>query len=80
VTATVRRRPGRPRLVDRPGFLARWAEVGPLVLRGEISHGEAARRLDIGYASVLRLLRAANGEAAGIRGIPSPPPNAEHRP
>ena len=56
---TSRRRPGRPRVVDRPGFLVKWAEVGPLVLRGEISHGEAARRLGVSFATVLRLLRAA---------------------
>lgn len=57
-----RRRPGRPRVIDRPGFLAKWAEVGPLVLRGEISHGEAARRLGCGYATVLRLIRQAQVE------------------
>lgn len=54
-----KRRPGRPRIVDSPGFLAKWAEVGPVVLRGEISHGEAARRLGCGFATVLRLIRAA---------------------
>jgi hypothetical protein len=59
---TGKRRPGRPRVVDRPGFLARWAEVGPLVLRGEISHGEAARRLGCGFATVLRLIRQAQGK------------------
>ncbi len=54
-----RRRAGRPRVIDRPGFLGRWAEVGPLVLSSTISHGEAARRLGCGHATVLRLLRQA---------------------
>ena len=47
MAARSKRRVGRPRIVDRPGFLAQWAEVGPLVLAGAISHGEAARRLGI---------------------------------
>ena len=59
MTPTPKRRPGRPRVVDRPGFLVKWAEVGPLVLRGEISHGEAARRLGCSHATLLRLLRRA---------------------
>jgi hypothetical protein len=62
MAARSKRRVGRPRIVDRPGFLAQWAEVGPLVLAGAISHGEAARRLGCGYATVVRLLRQAEGE------------------
>ncbi len=58
-----RRRIGRPRVVDRPGFLGRWAEIYPDVQAGRISHGKAARRLGIGHASLLRLLRAADGGA-----------------
>lgn len=50
-------RRGRPRVVERPGFSERWAEVGPLLLAGTISHGEAARRLDCSFATVLRLVR-----------------------
>lgn len=61
-TEGVRRRPGRPRVIDRSGFLVTWAEVGPLVLRGEIGHGEAARRLGCGFATVLRLIRQTQGE------------------
>jgi hypothetical protein len=65
---TAKGRPGRPRVVDRPGFLAKWAEVGPLVLRGEISHGEAARRLGVSFATVLRLLQAAaQGERPEVK-------------
>lgn len=52
-----RRRIGRPRVVDRPGFLDRWAAVYPEVATGRLSHGAAARRLDVGYATLLRLLR-----------------------
>lgn len=58
-----RRKIGRPRIVDRPGFGARWAEIYPEVRSGRISHGRAARRLGIGHASLLRLLRAADGGA-----------------
>lgn len=54
---------GRPRVVDRPGFGASWAEIYPDVQAGRISHEKAARRLGIGYASLLRLLRAADGGA-----------------
>lgn len=54
-----RRRIGRPRVIDRPGFLSKWATVYPEVAAGRLSHGAAARRLDIGYATLLRLLRRA---------------------
>lgn len=59
------RRPGRPRLVDRPGFGERWRAIYPEIASGRLSHGGAARALQIGYASLLRLLRAeeAKGES-----------------
>lgn len=56
---TARNRPGRPRVVDRPQFLSAWAQVYPRIVNGELSHGAAARELNIGFATLLRLLRAA---------------------
>ncbi len=51
-------RHGRPRLVDRPGFVERWEAIHTDLRSGRISHGAAARKLGIGYASLLRLVRA----------------------
>lgn len=57
-----KKRPGRPRIVDRPGFLSQWAEVYPQIVAGQMSHGEAARRLGCGFATVVHLLRSATRE------------------
>ena len=48
---------GRPPVTAKPGFAERWAEVRPELEARRISKGEAARRLGIGHASLLRLLR-----------------------
>ena len=45
---------GRPRLDTRPGFKERFATVLPRYFRGEISQGEAARRLCISVRSLKR--------------------------
>jgi len=52
------RRIGRPPVTARPGFAERWAAVRAELEAGGISRSEAARRLGVGYATVLRLLQA----------------------
>ena len=47
---------GRPPVTARPGFAERWAAVRLDLEAGRISRSEAARRLDCGYATLLRLL------------------------
>ena len=55
---------GRPPVTARDGFAERWAAVRADLEAGRISRSEAARRLDCGYATLLRLLQVAPGEAA----------------
>ena len=50
---------GRPPVTARAGFAERWAAVRAELEAGQISRSEAARRLDCGYATLLRLLEAA---------------------
>jgi len=47
---------GRPPVTERLGFAARWAAVCTELGAGAITRPEAARRLKIGYASLLRLI------------------------
>jgi len=47
---------GRPPVTARPGFDDNWPKVREDVLAGRISRTQAARRLKIGYATLLRLL------------------------
>ena len=47
---------GRPPVTVRPGFAEKWAAVRAELEAGRISRSEAARRLDCGYATLLRLL------------------------
>ena len=49
-------RVGRPPVTARPGFAERWAAVRAELEAGRISRSEAARQLDCGYATLLRLL------------------------
>lgn len=49
---------GRPPVTARPNFSAKWDEVHRLLRAGTISRSQAAKRLDIGYATLLRLLEA----------------------
>jgi len=58
------KRIGRPPVTARPGFEAKWAEVRGELEAGRISRSEAARRLQVGYASLLRLLEGALKEAS----------------
>ena len=55
---------GRPPVTARDGFAERWAAVRADLEAGRISRSEAARRLDCGYATLLRLLN--------IMAVPAP--------
>ena len=55
---------GRPPVTAKPGFTERWAQVRPELEAHRISKGEAARRLGIGHASLLRLLRIESSASA----------------
>src|ERR671914_1667144 len=50
------RRIGRPRVIDRRGFTKRFGEVLERLIKGEISRRQAAKELNIGYATLKRLL------------------------
>ena len=56
---------GRPPVTERRGFAARWAAVRTELDAGAITRSEAARRLQIGYASLLRLIERESTHAAG---------------
>jgi DNA invertase Pin-like site-specific DNA recombinase len=47
---------GRPRVTDRPGFTTRYRTVLERVSAGELSHRKAAKELNIGYATLKRLI------------------------
>jgi DNA invertase Pin-like site-specific DNA recombinase len=47
---------GRPPVTARPGFSDNWARVREEVLAGRISRTQAAKKLKVGYATLLRLL------------------------
>ncbi|MFC1947959.1 recombinase family protein [Chloroflexota bacterium] len=47
---------GRPRVTDRRGFKRRFGVVLARLRRGELSRNQAAKELNIGYATLLRLL------------------------
>ena len=49
---------GRPRVTDRPGFEKRFGAILERLESGDISRRQAARELDIGYATLKRLLDA----------------------
>jgi hypothetical protein len=55
---------GRPRVMDREGFPLRFEAILERIRSGEISRRKAAQQLDIGYATLKRLLDA----------LPKPPP------
>jgi len=50
------KRIGRPRVTDRPDFAQQFAAATELMARGELSRRKAARALDIGYATLKRLI------------------------
>ncbi|MBN2074539.1 MAG: recombinase family protein, partial [Dehalococcoidales bacterium] len=47
---------GRPKVTDRKGFKRRFGVVLVKLRRGELSKNQAAKELNIGYATLLRLL------------------------
>ncbi len=47
---------GRPRVIDRRGFKRRFGVVLERLQQGTISRGQAAKELEIGYATLLRLI------------------------
>ena len=51
---------GRPRVTDRRGFNNRFGAILERLRAGSISRRQAARELDIGYATLKRLLDAAD--------------------
>ncbi|HZA24654.1 MAG TPA: recombinase family protein [Dehalococcoidia bacterium] len=52
------RKIGRPKVTDRKGFSKRFGAILERLLRGDISRRQAAKELNIGYATLKRLLDA----------------------
>src|ERR671918_2310427 len=50
------RRIGRPKVTDRKGFSKRFGAILERLLKGDISRRQAAKELNIGYATLLRPL------------------------
>ena len=55
---------GRPKVTDRRGFSRRFNEVLVRLNAGDISRRKAAKELNIGYATLKRLLDGQRGEPA----------------
>jgi DNA invertase Pin-like site-specific DNA recombinase len=53
---------GRPRVTDRRGFKRRFGVVLERLQHGQVSRHQAARELDIGYATLKRLIDASERE------------------
>ena len=51
---------GRPMVTDRRGFMGRLEAVFDRLKAGDISRRQAARELNIGYATLKRLLDSSN--------------------
>ena len=47
---------GRPRVIDRKGFSRRFGDILERLSKGDISRRQAAKELNIGYATLKRLL------------------------
>jgi DNA invertase Pin-like site-specific DNA recombinase len=56
---------GRPRVMDRKGFRGRFGAVLERLGHGQVSRHQAARELNIGYATLLRLIDASEKEKSG---------------
>jgi DNA invertase Pin-like site-specific DNA recombinase len=57
---------GRPRIMDRRGFKKRFGVVLEQLRTGQVSRCQAARDLNIGYATLKRLIDAQeNGDGKG---------------
>ena len=59
------KRIGRPRVTDRRGFSRRFGAILERVSAGDLSRRQAARELNIGYATLKRLLDAEGIGGAG---------------
>ena len=49
---------GRPRVTDRPEFAQRFSATMELIRLGELTLSQAARQLDIGYATLKRVMNS----------------------
>jgi DNA invertase Pin-like site-specific DNA recombinase len=58
------KRIGRPRVTDRRGFKKSFGAILERLIQGEISRRQAAKELNIGYATLKRLLDAQNSRPA----------------
>ena len=65
------KRIGRPPMTERDGFAEQFREVVERIGPGGLSHRQAARELDIGFATLMRLLEA-EGSPASNRQTPLP--------
>ena len=61
------KRIGRPRVTERDGFDERFRAVVERIGPGGLSHRQAARELDIGFATLKRLLDTDEPSAAATR-------------
>jgi DNA invertase Pin-like site-specific DNA recombinase len=57
---------GRPPVTERPGFAERWAEVRVELEAGRLSRSQACRKLEIGYATLLRLLDTGRSKEVAV--------------
>lgn len=60
-----RRQVGRPKVTTRPGFKKRFGAILERLRAGDISRRQAARELEIGYATLKRLLDSQSSGDAG---------------
>jgi transposase len=49
---------GRPKVIERPEFMERYKDMVDRIRTGELSRRQAAKQLDIGYATLKRLMDA----------------------
>lgn len=56
---------GRPRVTERRGFSSRFEDMVERLDRGDISRRKAARELNIGFATLKRLLDSRDSQEAG---------------
>ena len=59
------RKIGRPKVTDRKGFSKRFGAILERLLRGDISRRQAAKELNIGYATLKRLLDSYDRDPEG---------------
>ena len=78
------KRIGRPRVTEREGFAERFREVVERIGPGGLSHRQAARELDIGSATLKRLLEAGEPPASNrptpLRNTPTVRSRTVHAP